>query len=144
VDSSSRNRDLILTEARSWIGTKYAHRGRFKGKDGAIDCAQLIYCIFHNCGLAPEMPLTEYTPDFFMHRGVEQYMDTVLSQCCEVDYPQPGDIVLFKLGRIFGHGGIVTQWPMIIHASRPAKCVLEEKATTGWLAGREIKFFSRL
>ena len=136
-------RDKVIEEARTWIGTKYAHRGRSKGKDGGVDCAQSIYLIFRECGLCEEMALTEYTPDFFCHRGVERYMETVLQHCREVKEPHPGDIALFKIGRIFAHGGIVTKWPFIIHASRQAGNVLEERATTGWLAGRQVKFFSR-
>ena len=137
------DRAAIVAEARSWIGTKYAHRGRAKGRDGGIDCAQSIYMIYRACNLCPEMPLTEYTPDFFMHRGVEQYMQTVLGYCREVTEPQPGDIALFKIGRIFAHGGIVTQWPDIIHADRKARLVLEDRADQSWLRGRQVKFFSR-
>ncbi len=70
-------------------------------------------------------------------------MNTVLSHCREVQHPRPGDIALFKVGRLFAHGGIVTQWPFIVHASRQARCVLEERADTSWLAGRAVKFFSR-
>jgi len=136
-------RQQLVIEARSWVGTLYRHRGRAKGKDGGIDCAQLVWICYLNCELAPELPLTEYSPDFFLHRGIEQYMDTVLTHCREIKYPQSGDIALFKVGRLFAHGGIVTQWPFIVHASRPAKCVLEERADMGWLSGRAVKFFSR-
>lgn len=137
------HRQQVVAEARSWIGSRYAHRGRAKGKDGGVDCAQFVYLVFLNCGLCPEMPLTDYTPDFFLHRGMERYMDTVLAHTHEVPAPSPGDIALFKIGRIFAHGGIVTAWPSIIHAARDAKRVLEERADTGRLQGRAVKFFSR-
>ena len=136
-------RHIVVTEARSWIGTRYVHRGRMKGPQGGVDCAQLVYLTFFNCNLSPEMPLTAYTPDFFCHRGVEQYMDTVLAHCRVVENPKSGDIALFKIGRIFAHGGIVTEWPTIIHADRVAKIVLEENINSGRLAGKPVKFFTR-
>jgi len=136
-------RQAVVAEAKSWVGTKYAHRGRAKGKAGGVDCAQLVYLVFRGCGLSPEMPITEYTPDFFLHRGVERYMETVLRHTHEVRGPGPGDIALFKVGRVFAHGGVVTQWPLIVHASREAKMVLEERADTGRLSGYAVKFFSR-
>jgi hypothetical protein len=75
-------------------------RGRAKGPNGGIDCAQIIAIVFAECGLCPLLPLTEYSPDFFLHRGVERYMSTVLTHCREVATPQPGDIALFKVGRL--------------------------------------------
>ncbi len=141
--AEAAEREQVVAVARFWIGTKYAHRGRAKGPNGGVDCAQVIALVFAECNLCQLLPLTEYTPDFFLHRGVERYMQTVLTHCREVPHPQPGDIALFKVGRLFAHGGIVTRWPFIVHASRPAKCVLEERADTGWLSGRSVKFFSR-
>ena len=143
MDTCARSRDLVVAEARSWIGTRYAHRGRAKGPQGGVDCAQSIYLIYRNCGLCDEMPLTEYTPDYMCHRNVEIYLTNVTAHCREVTQPQPGDIALFKIGRIFAHGGVVTKWPYIIHASRDAKCVLEESAYTGRLCKAQVKFFSR-
>jgi cell wall-associated NlpC family hydrolase len=137
-------RAQIVAVARSWLGTKYAHRGRAKGKNGGVDCAQFVYLVFRECGLCPEMPLTEYTGDFFMHRGIEEYMKTVLEYCRPAGYPEPGDIALFKIGRLFAHGGVVTRWPSIVHADRPSRIVTEERTDSGRLAGRQAKFFSRL
>ena len=141
--TEAEQRAAIVNEARSWISTRYAHRGRAKGSNGGVDCAQSIYLIFRACELCSEMPLTNYQPDFFMHRGIERYMDTVLQYTRPVQHPQPGDIALFKVGRIFAHGGIVTKWPSIIHASRQARKVIEERVDKSWLAGRQVKFFSR-
>lgn len=71
-------------------------------------------------------------------------MGRVLNYAKEVPQPSPADIALFKIGRAFAHGGIVTNWPFIIHAWKHAGCVVEERADTGSLAPREVKFFSRL
>jgi cell wall-associated NlpC family hydrolase len=31
-------------------------------------------------------------------------------------FPEPGDIVLFRVGRLYSHSGIVIAWPLIVHA----------------------------
>ena len=37
----------------------------------------------------------------------------------------PGDIVVWRYGRTFAHGGIVTGWPMVVHAFAPYRFVAE-------------------
>jgi cell wall-associated NlpC family hydrolase len=55
------------------------------------------------------------------------YLDGVLKYTREIfTPPQPGDIVLCKIGRLFAHGGIVSQWPRVIHAFSQARMVLED------------------
>jgi hypothetical protein len=40
----------------------------------------------------------------------------------------PGNVLIWRYGRTFSHGAIVSQWPMIIHASFP-----------GWLLPRGVR-----
>lgn len=136
-------REAVVAEARSWVSTPYRHRGRAKGFNGGVDCAQLVYLVFQGCGLCDEIPLEQYPPDWHLHRSTERYLAKVLERTRPVDYPQPGDIVLFKVGRCFAHGGVVTQWPSMVHAWKDNRVVCEERADRGRLADREVKFFSR-
>lgn len=137
-------RRAIIDEARSWIGTPYRHLGRAKGPDGGVDCAQLVWAVFHNCGLAPFMPLDPYPRDFMLHRAEERYMRAVGERAREVTTPHPGDLVLFRVGRLYAHGAIVDEpgWPRIIHAWYAAGLVLADDGTAHRLAGRPHKFFS--
>lgn len=138
-------RARIIAEARSFIGTPYHHMGRVKGKQGGVDCAQFIWLVFHNRGLTPYLPVAHYPPDFMLHRSVERYLDAVVERAREVAVPQPGDVALYKMGRVFAHGGIVVDpgWPAIIHAHHAAGGVIEDRGDGGRLAGREVRFFSR-
>ena len=47
---------------------------------------------------------------------------------CEIASPQPGDVAVFRFGRCYSHGGIVTRTKptTIVHAYQAARCVLEE------------------
>lgn len=143
--TEEEGRAAVLAEARTWIGTPYRHRGRVKGPNGCVDCAQLVWAVYHAVGLTPDMEAQEYPPDWYCHRDAERFMEVILGRARIVDYPKPGDIALFKVGRLFAHGGIVTEagWPNIIHAYAYAKSVTESRADGGKLAGREVIFFSR-
>ena len=55
--------------------------------------------------------------------------------------PAPGDIALFKFGRVFSHGAIVIEWPRLIHAYWAIGVVWGD-ATLHPLKGREVRFFT--
>ena len=54
--------------------------------------------------------------------------------------PEPGDVAVFKFGRCYAHGAIVTEWPMLIH-SWVNGGVLRGDATQPMLANRPVRFF---
>jgi cell wall-associated NlpC family hydrolase len=138
-------RAAVCAEARTWVGTPYHHCARVKGPAGGVDCAQIIWAVFHACGLTPFMALEPYARDWFLHRSAEQYMGIVMDRAHPVAAPLPGDVVLYKIGRCFAHGGIVVDpgWPVIVHAYARARRVLVDDGTAGELARRERRFFSR-
>ena len=56
---------------------------------------------------------------------------------------QPGDVLLFKFGRAFSHGAIVTAWPQIVHANRrDGAVVLGDVDRDADLIGRPMKAYS--
>ncbi len=143
--SETDDRAAVIAEARSWIGTPYRHMGRAKGPKGGVDCAQLAWCVFHAVGLTADMALEPYPPDFMLHQGVERYMTIVLDRAHEVAAPRPGDLVLYRIGRLYAHGAIIDApgWPRIIHAWYAARAVIADRGDQHRLAGRPHKFFSR-
>jgi cell wall-associated NlpC family hydrolase len=144
--SEAAARDAIVREARSWIGTPYRHMGRTKGRDGGVDCAQLVWCIYHACGLVPFIPMAAYPPDFMLHQGVERYMAAILDHAKEIaPPPKAGDLVLYRFGRLYAHGAIVDApgWPFIIHAWHGARAVIPDRGDQPQLVKRAKKFFSR-
>lgn len=151
--TEAEQRAAVIAEAKSWLGTHYHHAGRLKIRrnpegnvvdSGGVDCGQLVWCVFYNCGLTPYLPNDHYPPDFMLHRDEERYLGIALSRTREVADPKPGDIVVYRVGRSFAHGGIVVDpgWPNIIHAYKPARSVIEDRGDSGMLAKRPIKFLT--
>lgn len=140
-------RRAIVSEARSWIGTPYVSNAMIKGRRGGVDCAMLPIAVYSACGLIPkEFDPRPYPPQWHVHRNEEKYLAYVQQFTHEIATPAPGDFAMFKVGFVFAHGAIVTQWPMVIHAVGNA-IVFEDdisKQTVGKraLARVQQRFFS--
>ena len=135
-------RDDVVSAARSWLGTPYHHRARVKG--AGTDCGMILIAVFSEAGLIEDFDAGEYSPDWMMHRSQELYLQTVERYAKKVNRePQAGDIALFRFGRCISHGAIVTEWPEIIHAYRPAGCVTIDNAEANDdLKGRLVGFWT--
>ena len=134
-----RKRASVVTEAVSWIGTPFHHAARVKG--AGIDCLMLLAEVYERAGIAPHIDPPFYVPDWHLHRDAERYMEGLLEYAGPVETPLPGDIALFRFGRTFSHGAIVTAWPRLIHAYWNIG-VVRGDATLYPLAVRPVKFFS--
>ena len=128
----------VVTEVHSWLGTPYHHQGGIKGV--GVDCAYLLIRVFHNCGLIPDIDPRPYPMDWHLHRSEERYLSGVLDHAEKVDDPQPGDVALYQFGRCISHGAIVIDWPTIIHAHKGEGCVLAD-GNGGYLEGRLAGFW---
>jgi NlpC/P60 family putative phage cell wall peptidase len=119
-------RDTIIAEARKWAGTPYHCQADVKG--AGVDCILLIVRAFVDSGMCEPFDPRPYSDEWFLHRSEEIYLGGVMSRCVEVQSPRPGDLMLFRWGRCYSHGGIVTSTaPLtIIHAYQPAGRVIEE------------------
>lgn len=135
-------RDTIVAAARQWSGTPYHHRACVPAV--GVDCLMLIVAAYTTAGLLPVgLEIPAYSPDIMFHADDHSYLEAVLSYCDEVDTPRPGDLALWKFGKSFSHGGIVTAWPQIIHAYVLYGEVVEMNALEdSRLARREVRFFS--
>lgn len=132
-------REAVISEALEWTGTPYVHMGQVKG--AGCDCLTFIYCCYRNVGIVEEQEIPFYRPDFMMHNVEETYLLGLLEHGHEVKAPLPGDVAIFKWGRIYAHAGIVTDWPWMLHAA-PAVGVVLARGNTGKLMGRPVKFIS--
>jgi cell wall-associated NlpC family hydrolase len=134
-------RRQVIEEAESWIGTPFHHEARIKG--GGVDCGQLLIAVYGSLGYMPtNYQLEHYPPDFALHRDREWYLSIVESFAQRISAPESGDVVLFKWGRLFSHGGIVTEWPEIIHAWAATGLVGRFRADMNPLAEKPKLFFS--
>jgi cell wall-associated NlpC family hydrolase len=112
---TAAQRAAVLAEARTWIGTPYHHMGRVKG--AGVDCATLLMEVFARAGVIAPATVDFYPPDWHLHRSVERYLGELLKYGREIEgAPQPADVLVVKFGRVFSHGAIVVQWPVVIHA----------------------------
>jgi hypothetical protein len=136
-------RSLIVASARTWLGTPYHHAADIKGQ--GVDCAMILVRVFCDLGFVEHFDPRPYTADWFLHRDEERYMGHLLARAREVATPDAGDVMLFRIGRCFAHGGIVTRAnPLtIIHAFAPVRGVVEDEVKrSAELRMRPHKFFS--
>jgi cell wall-associated NlpC family hydrolase len=119
-------RSIVVDEARRWLGTPYHCQADVRG--AGVDCAMLIVRVFVDSGLCEAFDPRPYSDDWFLHRSDERYLGFVFNYCAEVQGACPGDVIVFRYGRCYSHGGIVTVAdPLtIIHAYQPARRVIEE------------------
>lgn len=127
----NEQRARIVEIAKSWIGTPYHHHGQVKG--AGSDCATFIAEVFFEAGIVDRFVIEKYSPQWHLHRNSEKYMQKILEYAHQVETPQPGDIVLWKFGRTFSHGGIVVNWPFIIHQYITTGCIIDDVSKAKWL-----------
>jgi cell wall-associated NlpC family hydrolase len=118
---TQEQREAVVAETETWINTPYVGWSCVKG--AGVDCGQLLYGVFHNVGLIPEITdLPKDYPLFIgLHRTSTEYVDLVLQYFREIPESEvlPGDIVVWKLtgSMSYCHAGIIKSWPdYFIHA----------------------------
>lgn len=142
------SREEAIVIGRSYLGTPYVLGGQVKG--AGVDCATLIACFLRECGLAIEEDLGVYGHDWFCHAKDERYMmrlirhapKTLETICRGTVDAKPGSLALFRCVRskLFNHGGIITKWPMMLHATSDG--VKESNATQHFLTSHmEMSIF---
>lgn len=144
------SRAELVHEAQSWIGTPYRMGAMVKG--AGCDCATFLLAVLQSCGFAQDEHCEHHAQDWFCHTTQEGYALRLLKHATRiaeaVSYPtlktQPGDLVLTRhdvSSRVYNHGGIVVQWPRIIHAVHPAVRATDATSDPMWCF-REVAVFS--
>ena len=131
-------RARVVAAAREWIGTPYHHMADIK--QVGCDCAMLLVRVYCDLGLVAPFDPRPYTRDWHLHRGEERYLGLLLARAHVIAAPQAGDAILFRYGRCYSHGGVVTKAePLtILHAFAPAGRVIEEELS------HNVELFERL
>ena len=143
TDIEQAQRDHVIKVAREWIGTPYHHNANIK--QVGVDCAHLLAQVFMEAGLLAPIDIEHYSPEFMLHRDNELYLAHVMrhSRKIEENEARGGDLVLYKIGRVFAHGGIIVDWPQsIIHAHMHSRQVIESLPYEADLKGRQTIFYS--
>ena len=133
-------RQKIVDEAKTWLLTPWRHEARVKG--AGVDCGNLLIAVFHAVGIIPEIELAHYPADFMLHNSREWFLEIITQYCDEIKEGfLPGDIIIYKQGRLFSHGGIILDWPLIIHASADEGMVAYGDASKDPLEHKECRMF---
>lgn len=145
MSENGQSRSAVVATARTWIGTPYHHMADLKGI--GVDCAMILVRIFCDSGLVEPFDPRPYTRDWMLHRNEERYLGFLLQRTHEVAVPDMGDIALFRVGRCYAHGAIVTKSdPLhILHAFAGVGCVIEEELSRNVDLGARLsttRFFS--
>lgn len=106
-------RELVIAEAKTWIGTPYQHRGRVKGV--GVDCGGLLYQVYSPFIHMRPFP-KNYPPDWALHRESEIYLDFIKPYTFEIEKPVPGGMALFLVGRSWSHAAIMSEKLRYIHS----------------------------
>lgn len=135
-------RESVVAEARSWVGTPYHSNASLKGI--GCDCALGPLAIYRAAlPRLPDITPTPYVEQWHLHRGEELYLHDVRALGgVEVASPEPGDFVLFRQGRLFSHGAIVLGWPEIVHATVGRGFVYADAAADPKLKRAERIYFT--
>lgn len=129
----------VLAEAATWLGTPWHHEGDVKG--AGVDCAMLLIRVFTAVGAIADFDPRPYPIDHMMHSDDERFLGWLQKHADPVTSgdPQPADVLVYRVGRCYSHGAIVTQWPYILHAFRDERAVVITPFAVGRLASKPYK-----
>lgn len=142
-------RSQVVDEARSWVGTPYIYQAMVKG--AGVDCGLFPLALYLRfIGTPPE--LERLPPDWWCHTSEERYLLIVerfvkrllITQTRREIVPglDPGNLALTRVceSRVFNHGGIITAWPWLVHATPEGVREIDAVQDTFW-ANRDMAVF---
>ena len=98
---------VVVSEARSWIGTPYLHQASTKGV--GCDCLGLVRGVWRSIHGPEPVTVPAYTPDWGEAQGTELLLGSARAYLSEATSDwQPGQILLFRMreGAVAKHLGI--------------------------------------
>lgn len=136
---TDEQRVSVVAEAESWLRTPYHDHGRMKG--AGADCALFPLDVYTTVLGLDAPPLPTYVMQWHLHRAEEMYLSYVRGLgAVEIAEEQlrPGDFALWRVGRVYSHGAIVTEWPKIIHAVNPRGVIRGDVSTDERLSRTQL------
>jgi cell wall-associated NlpC family hydrolase len=130
--------EMIVTEARGWLGVPWRHQGRTRS---GIDCVGLVVCV------ARALDLSDYDSTGYSRRAQGQaFVEHFRSNMDSVAIPdaRPGDVLVFADQAYPCHCGFLTErlgHPHLLHAHATRRQVIEEPYDGEWPA--KVKFAFR-
>jgi NlpC/P60 family putative phage cell wall peptidase len=110
-------RAAIVAEACTWLRTPYRHLADVKGL--GVDCAMLLVRVFQVAvphRVTPDFDPRPYSPEWYLHQQEELYMLGLEKFGHCVESGKPGDVLLYRFGKVAGHAAIIVDGNLMIHA----------------------------
>lgn len=125
---------LIVTEARTWIGTPYLHQASCRG--AGADCLGLLRGVWRALYGAEPQPVPAYTEDWAEPGGHEVLSEAAHRWLTPATTENPGDVLLFRMhdraiAKHLGIAGVTGEAPTFIHAYS-GHTVAEHALTAPW------------
>jgi len=134
-------RQAVIEEARTWIGTPFHQNADLKGV--GVDCGRILIKVYGACGFRVPIDPPFLSQDWHLHRNEEIYLDIIREFATEIPGPpRLGDVVMFRVARVYGHSGIVLEWPHLLIHAHWLTGVQYVDATQPPLVARPVRFFS--
>jgi NlpC/P60 family putative phage cell wall peptidase len=134
-------RQVLVREARTWIGTPYHHRAALRGV--GCDCLGLLRGIWRDVLGQDVVELPRYTGDWGDVSGDEALLDGLAAHLAEVPRATalPGDVLVFRMfpGRVAKHCAILTAPQAFVHAWQSTPTI--EVVLSDWWDARIIAVF---
>ncbi len=115
MNREGAQRAAFIAEARTWLGTPFRDQADVKG--GGVDCGMLLVRAAVDTGLVAPFDPRPYPPQWHLHRDEERFLAIVSRLGREVArMPIAADVIVYRVGRCFAHGGIVIENGHVLHA----------------------------
>lgn len=129
---------IIVTQARTWIGTPFHHQARLKGK--GCDCLGLIVGVVDELGLKDKhgQPLAGYDEVTYSKEPDGAYLTEKLTALLDevpIAEAQAGDLALFKVRENPQHMAFLTDYENtlgMVHSYAPSSQARVRMCTTRW------------
>lgn len=106
--------------ASQWKGTPFQERARICG--AGVDCVQLAAALLEEAGFAHVPDFPSYSVDFGDHADTSPILDWFAAhpewQPIPLADAQPGDVVVFRVGKVANHVGIALGDQRFCHCLR--------------------------
>lgn len=132
---------IIIQEARSWIGTRFAHQGRSKKLDdrrlGGVDCVGLVIEVFKSVGVRYFSGSDELELDFtnYSRVGSSSHLLSVIDKFllpCDSSKIKPADVLVINFQGVPRHLILATSPTSFIHSYESLGKVIEQQFTPSW------------
>jgi cell wall-associated NlpC family hydrolase len=113
--TEEEGRAAVVAYSKKWLGTPFRDQADTMG--GGVDCAMLIIRCFVDTGILPPFDPRPYPPRWHLHQSRERFLEWVEQFGIQTDEEKVGNVVVYREGRCFSHGGIIVDNENIVHAA---------------------------